>query len=545
MKPCRRPHRTRFHGLRASGILILLAGCMGVPDPRETVDILVSGGMLYDGSSSGPRQVDMAIKGDRIVHVGADAGRRYDAARVIDATGLVVAPGFIDAHAHPATYIRSDDPGMRRNAPWLHQGVTTVMIGVDGGGTPDVSADRAWFDAHGVGTNLAPYVGFGPVRRSVLAEDDRAPDEKELESMRERVAKAMCEGAFGLSTGLFYAPQSFARTEEVVALAREAGRHGGIYDTHQRDESSYSLGLVDSTREAIDIGRRARLPVHIAHIKALGVDVHGEAGELVSIIEAARAEGIQVSADQYPWLASGTNLKSALIPRWALDGGRPAMLERLGDPVLRARIVAGMRDNLRRRGGAGSLLLTAAGHPWSGKRLDEVARGWKLDPIEAALRIVEGDDRAPGVRSAGSLASFNMDEDDVRLLMRQPWVITSSDGSDGHPRQYATFPRKYDTYVRQQGILTLAEFIHRSTGLSAATLGIERRGLLRPGYFADVVVFDPDTYAPRADYMHPRELARGVAQLIVNGKLAIADGELLDVRAGRMLFHTPPAGLCP
>lgn len=499
---------------------------------------------MYDGDSVEPQRVDVAIHGERIVAVGPALDRRYRATRRIDANGQVVAPGFIDAHAHPATYIRADDPGVRRNLPWLYQGVTTLMIGVDGGGSADVQAEREWFARHGVGTNLAAYVGFGPVRRAVLGEDDRAPDAAELQAMRGLVARAMCEGAFGFSTGLFYAPQSFARTDEVVALAREAGRHGGIYDTHQRDESSYSLGLLDSTREAIEIGRRAGLPVHIAHIKALGVDVHGEAAGLVSLIESARAQGIRVSADQYPWLASGTNLKSALLPRWALDGGRPAMLERLRDPLLRARIVSEMADNLRRRGGAGSLLLTAAGHPWTGQRLDAIARGWGIDPVAAALRIVEGDERPPGVRSAGSVASFNMDEDDVRLLMRQPWVITSSDGSDGHPRQYATFPKKYDTYVRQQGVLTLGEFIHRSTGLSAQTLGLEQRGRLRPGHFADVVVFDPDTYAPRADYLHPRERSRGIAQLLVNGQFAIADGEATDVLAGRMLAHAPPAGSC-
>ncbi|AWV08142.1 N-acyl-D-amino-acid deacylase family protein [Marilutibacter maris] len=539
-----RPHRTLRRSLQAGCLLIALSACATTAPARRNVDLLIVGGTVYDGESVEPQRLDVAIRGDRIVAVGPALERRYRATRRIDADGQVVAPGFIDAHAHPATYVRADDPGTRRNAPWLYQGVTTLMIGVDGGGSPDVQAEREWFARHGVGTNLAPYVGFGPVRRSVLGEADRAPDAAELEAMRALVDKAMCEGAFGFSTGLFYAPQSFSRTAEVVALAREAGRHGGIYDTHQRDESSYSLGLLDSTREAIEIGRRAGLPVHIAHIKALGVDVHGEAAELVSIVESARAEGIRVTADQYPWLASGTNLKSALLPRWALDGGRPAMLARLRDPALRARIVAEMADNLRRRGGAGSLLLTAAGHPWTGQRLDAVARGWGIDPIAAALRIVEGDERPPGVRSAGSVASFNMDEDDIRLLMRQPWVITSSDGSDGHPRQYATFPKKYDTYVRQQKVLTLGEFIHRSTGLSARTLGLEQRGVLRPGHFADVVVFDPDTYAPRADYLRPREPSRGVVHLLVNGQPAIADGELGDVLAGRLLAHTSTAGGC-
>ncbi|WP_211260701.1 N-acyl-D-amino-acid deacylase family protein [Pseudoxanthomonas dokdonensis] len=509
------------------------------------VDVVIRGGTVYDGSGGDPRQQDVVVSDGRIVALTDDASRHYRARRLLDAKGMVVAPGFIDAHAHPKTYITSPDASVRRNLPWLYQGVTTLMVGVDGDGSPRVAEQRRWFDNHGVGTNLAPYVGFGPVRRAVLREDDRHPDADELQAMRELVANGMCEGAFGFSTGLFYAPQSFADTDEVVALAHEAALRGGIYDTHQRDESSYTLGLLDSTREALEIGRRAGLPVHIAHLKALGVDVQGQAGALVRLIDDARTQGQQVSADQYPWLASGTNLKSALFPLWAQDGGRSALLQRLRDPTLRARIGQQMQDNLRRRGGAESLLLTAAGHPWTGKRLSQVAGEWGIDAVDAAIRIVEGDDRPPGVRSAGSVASFNMAEDDVRLLMRQPWVITSSDGSDGHPRQYATFPKKYVDYVQRDQLLGLGEFIHRSTGLSARLLGLHKRGLLRPGYHADIVVFDPVKYAPRADYLHPQELSLGVQSLLVNGRLAIDQGEATDVLAGKLLHHVPTAGSCP
>ncbi len=540
------PCRGLGHHLLLAGLALgVLAGCQMQRTDKLNADLVITGGIVHDGSGHGGSPQDVVVGEGEILYVGPDATQRYLPTRTLDATGMVVAPGFIDAHAHPQTYVNSDDPAVRRNLAWLHQGVTTMMVGVDGAGDPDVASQRRWFETHGVGTNLAAYVGFGPVRRAVLDEDDRTPNPEELRAMQALVAQGMCEGAFGFSTGLFYAPQSFASTDEVVSLAREAALRGGIYDTHQRDESSYTLGLLGSTREAIAIGRQAGLPVHIAHIKALGVDVQGESAELVQLIEEARAQGLRVTADQYPWLASGTNLVSALFPPWAQDGGRPALLARLQEPALRQQIRTEMAENLRRRGGAESLLLTAAGHPWTGQRLSEVAGEWQLDPLDAALRIVEGDNRPPGVRSAGSLASFNMADDDIRELMRQPWVITSSDGSDGHPRQFATFPKKYATYVRQEGVLDLDAFIHRSTGLSAQILGLDQRGLLRPGYHADIVVFDPEQYAPRADYLHPRELSKGVQWLLVNGKLAIDQGRATDVLAGQFLHHVPTAGSCP
>jgi N-acyl-D-aspartate/D-glutamate deacylase len=372
----------------------------------------------------------------------------------------------------------------------------------------------------------------------VLGQSARAPAPAELDGMRALVAKGMCEGALGLSTGLFYTPQSYAQTDEVIALAREAARRGGLYDTHQRDESSYGIGLLASVEETIAIGRAAGLPVHFAHIKALGVDVQGRAPEVISAIERARAEGLDVTADQYPWEASGSALEPALLPPWSQEGGRRELLARLDDPAARARIETAMAENLRRRGGAESLLLTSAGQPWTGRTLAAVAQRWQVTPIEAALRIIR---RSP---SGGDVASFNMREDDIRAFMREPWVVTSSDGSDGHPRQYATFPRKYVTYVRERKVLSLAEFIRGSTGRTADIFHLDGRGYLRPGYFADVVVIDPDTYAPRADYLHPRRLSTGVLELFVNGRLAMHQGHLTGAAPGRVVMHEPTAGSC-
>lgn len=501
-------------------------------------DVLVHGGTLYSGAELPASHDDVVIIGDKIAYVGPDGAQRYDAKIIIDARGKIVAPGFIDVHTHPDTYIRSQDAKLRLNAPWLFQGVATTFIGVDGYGTPDVARDRGLFERQGVGTNLVPYVGFGAVRKLVLHEDARAPSGAELNQMRRLVAKGMCEGAVGFSTGLFYAPQSFAKTDEVVALAKEAAIRGGVYDTHQRDESSYSIGLLGSVNEVIQIGREAGIPVHFAHIKALGVDVQGQAPQVIAAIDAARAAGQIVTADQYPWEASGSNLESALLPRWAVDGGRAALLKRLDGDVQREKIRTEMIENLRRRGGADSLLMTSANTLWTGKRLSQVGRMWDVEPIEAALKMIRSG-------KGTDVASFNMREDDIRLFMRQPWVVTSSDGSDGHPRQYATFPIKYSKYVRQDKVISLDEFIRSSTGRSADMFELDRRGYLKEGYFADVVVLDPERYAPKADYLHPRRFSEGVVELWVNGVAAIRAGKLTGRAAGRVLVHRAPAGSCP
>ena len=523
---------------------LLLAGCAGMAPAGAEADVRIPGGRLFDGGDGPGRIADVAIRGDRILEVGPGLHQRYRAARELDATGLVVSPGLIDPHTHPDTYLRSTDPAMRRLLPWLHQGVSTIFIGIDGGGTPDIAADRVRLEAAGTGTNVAAYVGLGPVRRRVLGDDARAPDADELARMRGLVAGAMCEGAFGLSAGLFYAPQSFASTDEVVALAREAAIRGGVYDTHQRDESSYSLGLMGSIEEVLDIGRRAGLPVHIAHIKALGADVHGSAGEVIARIERARAEGQQVTADQYPWLASSTSLGAAVLPRWAVDGGRAALFERLDDPATAARIRGEMADNLQRRGGADAILMTGSGWPWSALTLQAFADAEGLDPVEAALRIIrEGGTGRTG--SAQRIASFNMHRNDVDLFMRQPWVLTASDGGDGHPRQHATFPEKYARFVVQDQVIDLAAFIHRSTGLTATTFGLEGRGYLRAGHYADVLVFDPDAYAPKADYVQPHLLSEGVVHLLVNGVAMIDTGLATHDLPGRVLQHRPLPGTCP
>jgi N-acyl-D-aspartate/D-glutamate deacylase len=498
----------------------------------ETVDLLIRGGTIYTGSAA-PFVGDVVITGDRIRAVGPRT--KIIARRTIDAKGMIVAPGFIDPHTHAGEMLASDDARERLVLPFLMQGVTTAFIGNDGGGDPDVAATLAQASAKPVGVNYASYIGFGAVRGQVVGADRRAPTAAELTRMRGLVAKAMCDGALGLSTGLFYAPQSFAETGEVVALAREAATRGGTYDSHIRDESSYNIGLSAAIDEAITVGRDGGLPVHISHIKALGVDVQGQAPAIIAKVEAAQRAGQKVTADQYPWSASGTSLGASLMPLWAQDGGRPALLKRFADPALATRLRRDITENLRKRGGAESLLITEGAE--KGNRLAAVAKRRGEDAVAAAIAVITIHDP--------SVASFNQSEADIAAFMRQPWVMTGSDASTGHPRVYGSFARKYAKYVKADRVLTLRQFIERSSALTADTFKLAGRGHLRPGAFADVVVFDPKSYAARATYDQPELLAAGVRTVVVNGVLAVDNGQPTSRAAGRALRKTPPAGACP
>ncbi len=529
----------------SSALCALLSG--SAAGQGQQADVLITGGTIYDGSAAKPFTGDVAIAGDKIIYVGPKAP--MSAKRTIDAHGMIVSPGLIDAHTHSDHFLNSADPKQRAVPAWVTQGVSTVFIGVDGAGPPGLKAEFDRYKAQGVGTNVVSYVGFGTIRKMVIGDAARAPTADELAKEVALTVQGMCQGAIGLSTGLFYAPQNFAKTDEVIALAKEAGARGGIYDTHQRDESSYSIGLMASSKEVLQIGREGHIPVHYSHIKALGHDVWGKSGELIKLIDDARASGQNVTANNYPWLASHTGLDAALIPRWASDGGAAAMLKRFDDPALMARIKKEMAENLDRRGGAQTLLLTSGeadgantskGPPpaWSGKYLSDLAKEWKMDPLDAAIRILRES------HGHASVVSFNISEADLENFMKQPWVVTSSDGGPGHPREYATFPTKYAVYVKQKHVIDTGFFIRHSSGLTADIFKLDRRGYLKPGYFADVLVFDPNSYVPKADYVHPAVLSEGVQELFVNGVAAVDNGKMTGSLSGRPLPHTPTPGTC-
>lgn len=511
-------------------LLALVAWFSAGGPPRPTLsaapgDLLIRGGLVVDGTGAPPRRADLLVAGGRIRTVAPAGTRGLDARDTIDATGLVVAPGFIDPHTHTA----EDLSGSRRaNLAYLMQGVTTVVTGNDGGGPVHVGALLARWRRAGIGTNAALYVGHGTVRGIVLGARSGVPTPAELRRMTALVDTAMREGALGLSSGLYYAPGSFATTEEVIALARVAGTHGGVYDTHLRDESSYNIGLLAAVDEALRIGREGHLPVHLSHIKALGTDAWGKADTVIAHVRAAQAAGLEVTADQYPYTASGTALGAALLPRWAEAGGRDSLRARAADAPVRARMLAEMRENLRRRGGADAMLLTGSRVPGiTGRRLSEVATQRGGDPVDVALDVILAGD--------ADVASFNMREEDIRRFMREDWVMTGSDGSSGHPRKYGTFPKLFHDYVFGAHLLTLEAAVRRSAALPARALHLTDRGELRPGAWADVIAFDSTGYVDRATYESPERLAAGVRWVVVNGRVAVREGQPTGILAGQAL----------
>ena len=513
------------------GLLALLvsSNCHTQPAPRA-VDILITGATVYDGTGEPSRHADVGIRADRIVFVGT-APATLRATKRIDANGLIVAPGFIDPHTHSFEGLPDLDITARRNIPALMQGVTTVVLGADGRGPLDVTRVLDASQRAGLGTNVYAMAGFGTARIQVLGASAAAATREQIDAMRALIAQAMREGAYGVGSGLFYAPQSYASTDEVIAVVSAAKPFGGVYDTHQRDESSYTIGLLASVRESIRIGCESGLTANIGHIKALGVDVWGKADSVLAIMADARRRGCTVTADQYPWTASGTALSAALLPRWAEAGGAASLRARIADTAQRARMLTEMRENLRRRGGDSTLLLTSGDvrtKRFLGRTLKQVAVEHGRLASETALDMIS-DGMDMGV------ASFNMTEADIAAFMRDPYVMTSSDGSDGHPRLYGTYPRKIRRYVIEQHVITMERMVQSSSGQVASVYGLTDRGVLRAGAFADVIVFDPATITDVATYVHPKQLAVGIRWVFVNGRTAVANGKPTGVFAGRAL----------
>ena len=511
--------------------VVLTADCPQPPAALTTqqLDLLILHGKLVDGSGKKPRTADVGIRGDRIVFVGDARKSHLDAARTINATGLVVAPGFIDPHTH--TLGDLSDSNQKSNLAYLMQGVTTVVTGNDGSSAANIGETLRKWDAQGIGTNAILLAGHGTIRGRVLGPNDVQPTAAQLEEMKRLLAQAMDDGAFGISTGLYYAPGSYAKTEEVIELSKVAQAKGGVYDTHMRSEGASENGLLASIKETIRIGREAKIPLHISHIKALGRDSWGQSTQAIKLIKKAQSEGIEIRACQYPYTASGTSLQASLIPRWAEAGGRNELLKRIDDPNVRPRLLAEMTENLRGRGGAESMLIIdARDRTLVGKRLNTVATEMNKPPVEAALEVIK-------LGGAG-IASFNMNEQDVQRFMKQKWVTTCSDGSSGHPRKYGTFPKKLREYVYNQRLIDLPFAVRNSSGLTAEMFRISERGLIREGYFADVIVFDEKTVSDRATYEQPEVFSVGMKYVIVNGKLAVDSGAYTNVLAGRALRKT-------
>lgn len=514
-------------------IVIALLMAATVPVRADTIDVILTGGTVYDGTGAAPRVTNIGILGDRIVFVGPTPNNTV-ARKQIDVRGLVVSPGFIDPHTHAFEGLPRLSADRRLNASSLMQGITTVVLGADGRGPLEVKKTLDASAAAGIGTNTYALAGFGTVRSHVMGASSAPATKTQIDSMRTLITNAMREGAFGVGSGLFYAPQSYATTEEAIAVISAAKPFGGVYDTHQRDESSYTIGLLNSVRESIRIGCESGLTANIGHIKALGVDVWGKADSVLGIMRDARARGCTVVADQYPWTASGTGVSAALVPRWAQAGGRDSLLMRIADPSTREKILVEMRDNLRRRGGDSTILLTAGGgeigKAYMGKTLKQVAAEKGTPAVETALEMVR-------VGADMSVASFNMTESDIETFMKDPYVMTSSDGSGGHPRLYGTYPRKIRRYVLDKPVITMQRMVQASAGQVAKTYGITERGELRAGNYADVIVFDTATIRDVATYVKPTELSVGMRWVFVNGQAAVANGAMTNTLAGRALLR--------
>ncbi len=495
----------------------------------KTVEVtyLIKNGKIVDGSGKSAYFGDIGISADTIAFIGDSDQANVRALNIIDAAGAVVSPGFIDPHTHAWGDLRSEANASNLN--YLTQGVTTVFVGNDGGGPFDIEEAEKGLNGEGIGTNVAFFVGHGTVREEILGRDDVAPDDRQLEQMKALVRMGMEEGAFGLSTGLYYAPGSYATTEEVIELTKEIVPFGGVYDTHMRDESTYNIGLLNAVKETLEIGEKSGAALHFGHIKALGVDVWGQSNQVITLIEERQKNGMTITADQYPWQASGTHLENAVINRWVMAGGDEVYYNRLDDEFLLPKIREEIRENIRKRGGAESLLITAdyVDQTMIGLNLAQIAEKLKVDPVEAALIIA----RNGGAR----VASFNMSEEDIANFMVQEWVMTSSDGTRGHPRKFGSFPQKYQKYVQWKKLLDLESFVKKSSWLPAQTFHIRKRGQLKTGYYADVIVFGETDFKPQADFSTPDRLSEGVHYVFVNGRPTIQQGSYVGTLEGRVL----------
>jgi N-acyl-D-amino-acid deacylase len=518
-------------------LALMLPGVGGVAGQTaqqpDTLDLVLRGGRILDGLGNPWFRGDVGITGDRIMAVGNLS--RVPARRIVElAENHYVAPGFIDTHSHAGGGLGTPAGSMAE--PLLAQGITTVFVNPDGGGPVDLVAQRRGYESRGIGVNVAQFVPHGSVRGEVLGMADRAPSASEMDRMRSLVRRGMEEGAWGLSSGPFYAPGSFSDTDELVELARVVAEFGGAYQSHIRDESDYTVGLMAAVEEVVTVAAGAGIPGVVTHVKALGPPVWGFSLAVIRRIEAARAAGIELYADQYPYIASATGLGAALLPRWAEAGGRDSLNARLDDPATRARVREAVVENLARRGGADRIQfrLFEPEPAIEGRTLADVARERGVEAPDAALQLLR--------RGSPGIVSFNMDERDVQLLMAQPWTMTASDGDlpewgagVPHPRSYGSFPRKLRTYVVEQQVLPLEAAIRTMTGLPASVYRMPDRGRILPGMAADLVVFDLDEVRDPATFTEPHQLSEGMVHVLVNGVSAVDGGAFTGERPGRVL----------
>ena len=511
----------------------LIAG-LGAQPP--TYDLLIRNARIVDGTGSPWYRGDIALRGETIARIAPRI--EGPAARTIDAGGHVVAPGFIDIHTHARRGI-FDVPTADN---YLRQGVTTLIEGPDGSSPLPIKPFLERLAALHITPNFALFVGQGTVRDQVIGSVNRKATPEEIEKMRGLVRQGMLDGAFGLSSGLFYVPGTFTPTAEVIELAKVAGSMGGIYISHMRDEAS---GILNSVRETIEIGEKGGLPTQVTHHKVIGKANWGKSVDTLRLVDEARARGVDATIDQYPYTASSTSIQAALMPAWSLEGGRQEVLKRLQNPSMRSELQKETsRIILEERGGGDPQNVQLARCDWdpslAGKRLGDVTKGRGLpvtieNAADTALWIVE---------RGGCAGIFHaIEEDDLQRILRHPATMIGSDGeipifgtANPHPRSYGTFVRVLGRYVRELKVITLEDAVRKMSAFPAQRIGLADRGVLREGMKGDIAIFNPDTIRDLATFERPHQYAEGVDYVIVNGQVAFEGGKMTAARPGRILF---------
>ncbi|HKP69687.1 MAG TPA: D-aminoacylase [Pyrinomonadaceae bacterium] len=532
---------------------------------KHEFDVIITGGTVYDGSGAAPRKVDIGIKGDKITKIGKL--NAANATTVIDASGLAVAPGFINMLSWSTESLIIDP----RSLGELKQGVTTQIMGEGTSMGPlndrlkklmkdeqgDLKYDIEWttladylqyLERRGVSQNVASYIGATTIRQHVIGDEDKPPTPAQMEEMRELVRKEMEAGALGIGTSLIYAPAFYAKTDELIELCKVAAKYKGKYISHMRSEGNR---LTEAVEELIRISREANIPAEIYHLKAAGRENWSKMDKVIAMVEAARKSGLKITADMYNYPAGATGL-DASMPPWVLDGGYQALFKRIREPETRKKIIEEMRtpsdkwENLRLAAGSPDRVLLVGFKndklkPLTGKTLAEVAKIRGTDPENTILDLVLEDQSRVGT------VYFLMDEENIKKQIRIPWVSFGSDAesmapegnflkSNPHPRAYGNFARLLGKYVRDEKVITLEEAIRRLTSLPATNLELDRRGALKEGYFADVVIFDPKTIADKATFEKPHQFAVGVRDVFVNGVQMLKNGEHTGKFSGRAIY---------
>jgi N-acyl-D-amino-acid deacylase len=543
--------------------LLIFAGSASIS--AQTFDIIIRNGMVYDGSGMKPRKADVGIKGDKVVKIG-NLGKAK-AATIIDAKGMAVAPGFINMLSWSTESLIADP----RSLGELKQGITTQIMGEGWSMGPlndrmkkmavadmgDFKYEIKWttlaeylkyLESKGVSQNVASYVGATTIRMYVLGEEDKQPTPEQMQQMRDLVKNEMEHGALGIGSSLIYPPAFYAKTEELIELCKVAAKYKGKYISHMRSEGNQ---FVEAVEELMRISREANIPAEIYHLKAAGKDNWAKMDKVIAMVEDARKKGMKITADMYTYPAGATGLDASLPP-WTADGGYPALFKRIADPETRKKILAEMRtptdkwENLYLSAGSPERLLLVGFKndklkPLTGKTLGEVARMRGTDPENTILDLILEDQSRVGT------VYFLMSEDNIKKQIKIPWVSFGSDAesqapegvflkSSTHPRAYGNFARLLGKYVREEKVISLEEAVRRLTSLPAGNLELDRRGWIKPGYFADVVIFDPNTIADKATFEQPQQFAVGVRDVFVNGVQMLKDGNHTGKFSGRALW---------